>query len=71
MALNCYKRVFEGNTDGKVKYGGGWITTKYYLQQAQINGHAADQQIIPFQEILTTDLDAFAFQLFANTYVYP
>jgi hypothetical protein len=43
-------------------YGGGWITTKYYLKKVQTKGvHAAAQYVIPFQEILTTDLDGFAF----------
>jgi hypothetical protein len=55
------QKGIEGKDNGKVKYGGVWITTKYYLQQAQTKVHAAAQRVIPFQEIPTTDLDSFSF----------
>jgi hypothetical protein len=33
--IELLKKGIEGDENGKVKYGGGWITTKYYLQQVQ------------------------------------
>jgi hypothetical protein len=42
----------EGDKNGRVKYGVGWLTTKYYLQQANTKvQHAAAQLVIPFQEV--------------------
>ena len=55
------RKGIEGDVNGRVKYGGGWLTTKYYLQQANSKVHAAAQLVIPFQEIPTTDLDGFTF----------
>ena len=54
---------FEGDENGKVKYGGGWLTTKYYIQQAQNKVHGAAEKVIPFQEIPTPDLDGVAFKV--------
>jgi hypothetical protein len=59
--LKLLQKGIEGDKNGKVNYGGGWITTKFYLQQAQTKVHAASQQVIPYQEILATDLDGYAF----------
>jgi hypothetical protein len=53
------QKGIEGDGNGRVKYGGSWLTTKYYLQQANTKVHAAAQRVIPFQEIPTTDLDGF------------
>jgi hypothetical protein len=55
------RKGIEGNVKGRVKYGGGWLTTKYYLQQSNSQVHAAAQLVIPFQEIPTTNFDGFAF----------
>jgi hypothetical protein len=32
--LKLLRKGIEGDDNGRVKYGGGWLTTKYYLQQA-------------------------------------
>jgi hypothetical protein len=49
----------EGDKNSRVK--GGWLTTKFYLQQANSKVHAATQHVIPFQEIPATNLDGFSF----------
>jgi hypothetical protein len=59
--LELLRKGIEGDENGRVKYGGGWLTTKYYLQTANSKVHAAAQGVIPFQEIPTMDLDGFAF----------
>jgi hypothetical protein len=52
------QKAIEGDENGRtIKYGGGWLSTKYYLQQTNTKVHAAAQCVIPFQEIPTTDLD--------------
>ncbi len=55
------RKGIEGDVNGRVKYGGGWLTTKYYLQQANTKVHAAAQLVISFQEVPTPDLDGFSF----------
>jgi hypothetical protein len=55
------RKGIEGNVNGREKYGGGWLATKYYLQQAKSRVHAGAQLVIPFQEISTTNLDGFTF----------
>jgi hypothetical protein len=55
------RKGIEGDENGRVKYGGGWLTTKYYLQQANTKVHSAAQLVIPFQEVPATDLDGFTF----------
>ena len=47
----------------KLNVGGGWLTTKYYIQEAQKKVHAAANEVIPFQEILTPDLDGVTFKV--------
>jgi hypothetical protein len=44
------RKGMEGDVNGRVKYGGGWLSTKYYLQQANSKVHAAAQLVIPFQD---------------------
>jgi hypothetical protein len=46
-----------------------WLTTKYYLQQANTEVHAAAQLVIPFQEVPTPDLDGFSFD-YSNMLVF-
>lgn len=55
--------IFKGDENGKVKHGGGWLTTKYYIQVVQKKVHTFVQQDIAFQEILTPDLDGMAFKI--------
>ena len=55
--LELLGKGIEGNENGRNKYGGGWLTTKYYLQQANTKVHAAAQLVVPFQEVPTPDLD--------------
>jgi hypothetical protein len=62
-ALELLQKGIEGSKNGRVKYGDGWLTTQYYLQQANTKVHAAAQLFIPFQEVPTPDLDAFSFDL--------
>jgi hypothetical protein len=60
--LELLRKGIEGNENGRLKYGGGWLTTKYYLQQANTTKvHAAAQLVIPFQDVPTPDLDGFSF----------
>ena len=59
--LELLRKGIEGDENGRVKYGGGWLTTKYYLQQANTKVHAAAQLVIPFQEVPTPDLDGSSF----------
>jgi hypothetical protein len=58
--LVLLRKGIEGDENGRVKYGGGWLTTKYYLQQANTKVHAAAQLVIPFQEVPTPDLEGFS-----------
>jgi hypothetical protein len=61
--IEMLRKGIEGDENGKVKYGGGWLTTKHYIQQAQNKVHAAAEKVIPFQEIPTPDLDGVAFKV--------
>jgi hypothetical protein len=61
--IEMLRKGIEGDENGKVKYGGGWLTTKHYIQQAQNKVHAAAATVIPFQEIPTPDLDGVAFKV--------
>jgi hypothetical protein len=55
------QKGIEANVNGRVKYGGGWLSTKYYLQQANSKVQAAAQRIIPFQVVPTTNLNGVYF----------
>jgi hypothetical protein len=60
--LELLQKGIEGDENGRIKYGGGWLTTKkFYLQLANTKVHAAAQLVIPFQEVPTPDLDVFSF----------
>jgi hypothetical protein len=61
IGFELLKKGIEGNVNGRVKYGGGWLTTKCHLQLTNSKTSAAAQLVIPFQEILTTNLDGFTF----------
>jgi hypothetical protein len=61
--IEMLRKGIEGDEHGKVKYGGGWLTTKYYIQQAQNKVHGVAQKVIPFEEIPTPDLDGVAFKV--------
>jgi hypothetical protein len=57
------RKDIEGDERGEVEYGGGWMTSKYYLQQAQERIHKVAAQEITFKEIPTPDLDGVAFKI--------
>jgi hypothetical protein len=61
--IDMLRKGIEGDERGKVEYGGGWLTSKYYLQQAQERVHKVAAKEIPFQEIPTPDLDGVAFKV--------
>jgi hypothetical protein len=59
--FELFQKGIEGGVNGRLKYGGGWLTAKNYLQQANSKAHAAAQHVTPFQEIPATNLDGFSF----------
>jgi hypothetical protein len=60
--IDMLRKGIEGDENGKIEYGGGWMTSKYYLQQAQEKVHNVAAVEIPFQQIPTPDLDGVAFK---------
>jgi hypothetical protein len=65
------QKGIDGNRNGRLKYGGGWLTTKYYLQQVQTKVHAVAQCVIYFPGNSDKGFGWFLLQLFENTYVPP
>jgi hypothetical protein len=57
------RKGIEGDVNGRVRYEGGWLITKYYLQQEHFKVYAATQLVIPFQKIPTTNLDCFTLKI--------
>jgi hypothetical protein len=60
--LEMLRKGIEGDENGKVKYGGGWLSSKYFLQKAQKKVNEAAKLEIPFIEIPTPDLDGIVFK---------
>jgi hypothetical protein len=61
--IEMLRKGIEGDATGKVQYGGGWLTTKYHIQEAQKILHSAAKEEIPYHEIPDPELDGFAFKV--------
>ena len=60
--LDMLTKGVEGDANGKVQYGGGYFTTRYYILQAQAKVNAAAQLEIPFKPIESAELDGVEFE---------
>ena len=55
------RKGVEGDDEGKVQYGGGWLASEYYVSQAMREIEEAAADVIPFVSIQVPGVDGIQF----------